>query len=97
MHFTLQDTNVSLVFMPTIKELLPRDMNYPLTYHINFTNSPSKLINKKFTVKVSSIRTVFSVSFIYVYVRNIHCLIIPVNTSNLLHLEKMVCIICFDL
>ena len=56
---------MSLVFMPTVKELLPRDMNYPLQYRINFTNSRSNIINKKFTIEVSPIRTVFSVSFMY--------------------------------
>ena len=64
----LQGINVSLVFIPTIKELLPSGMNYPLKYRINFTNSPINLISKKFTIKVSSIRTAFSVSFICMYV-----------------------------
>lgn len=61
--FLTQDTNISLVFTPTVRTLLPEDLSYPVRYHIKFVNPASTSINnKEYFIKVSAFRTKFSVS-----------------------------------
>ena len=58
-NFHVQSSDVSLVFTPTVRELLPNNLNYHVKYHVKFTNTTTKSISDKtFFIKLSAFEAV---------------------------------------